>query len=141
MVPRGVYFKGGKAIGTHPPKDYDDFVVINLPTDHYDFVGSIKLAGKTKEEILAEVKLLSLPKDSDIEGALLNAYRRFGRVRIPLPALVSYAMRELGTSMDDHLDHFWLIHKFLRAHWGNKGLFSRRRGLEGGIKVRSHVKL
>lgn len=82
------------------------------------------------------------PTKKQIRKALLDAFRMHGRKRIPLPALVSFAMRQLGTTMQQHLDHFLLIHGYIRANWGNNGLFSRRRGVEkGGIKVRDRVKL
>ena len=80
-------------------------------------------------------------KQQAIKRALLNAYRKVGRIRIPLPALVCFAMRELRTNNRNYLEHFQEIHKFLRANWGNGGLFSRRRGLQGGIALRPHVNL
>lgn len=82
------------------------------------------------------------PSKKQIREALLDAYRMHGRRRIPLPALVSFAMRKLGTSLEDHLNHFLLIHGYIRTNWGNNGLFSRRRGVEkGGIKIRDRVRL
>jgi len=82
------------------------------------------------------------PSKRQIKKALLDAFRLHGRRRIPLPALVSFAMRKLGTTLTEHLDHFQLIHGFIRTNWGNDGLFSRRRGVEkGGIKVRDRVRL
>lgn len=86
-------------------------------------------------------KSFTPPKESDIKRVLLDAYREFGRVRIPLPALVAFAMRRLGVSLMDHVLMFPYIHGFIRSHWGNDSLFSRRRGRHGGIKIRDKVKL
>lgn len=53
--PRTVYFKDGKAIGAgvggSHQKKHDSMEVIFLPSDHYDFIGPIKVCGKTKAEI------------------------------------------------------------------------------------------
>ena len=79
--------------------------------------------------------------DNQIRRALLDAYRRLGRVRIPLPALVCFAMRELGTSDATYLSDFRQIHSYIRSQWGNDGLFSRRKGVKGGIKIRDKIKI
>lgn len=79
--------------------------------------------------------------DQQIRQAVLGVYRIAGRVRLPLPAVICLTMQQLGTGYDDYLEHFHAIHKFIRSNWGNDGLFSRRRGIQGGIKVRAHVKL
>lgn len=76
-----------------------------------------------------------------IKQAVLNTYRVIGRKRIPLPALICFAMRELRTNDKNYLEHFQVIHKFVRSNWSNDGLFSRRRGIKGGIKVRDRVTL
>ncbi len=59
FIARTVYFKNGKAIGagfTSAQFEADKAEVIRLPTDHYDFIGPIKVFGKTKEEIEKEAK-------------------------------------------------------------------------------------
>ena len=78
---------------------------------------------------------------AQIRKATLDAYRRLGRVRIPLPALVCFALLQLGTSDETYLADFRRIHRFIRSQWGNNGLFSRRKGVAGGIKVRDRVRL
>jgi hypothetical protein len=62
-IPRSVYFKDGKAIGTFPSQPYDSMTVINLPTDHYDFRGPIDIIGKTKEQIEKQVEGFSFPSN------------------------------------------------------------------------------
>ena len=56
MIPRAVYFSENKAVGAGfaAPNVYDAVFVINLPTDHYDFIGPISCIGKSKEEIEKE---------------------------------------------------------------------------------------
>lgn len=60
FIPRGIYFKNGKATGTQRPHvsegDSISLDVIFLPTDHYDFIGPIKVQGKSKEDIEAEAE-------------------------------------------------------------------------------------
>jgi hypothetical protein len=60
--PRAIFFKDGKAVGTTNTMHgkgfdyYDSMHVMQLPSDHYDFLGPINVVGKTKEEIEAEIK-------------------------------------------------------------------------------------
>lgn len=54
--PRSVYFKNTKAIGTFDHSDHDDMFIIQIPSDHFDFLGPINIIGKTKVEIENEVK-------------------------------------------------------------------------------------
>lgn len=57
LVPRGIAFDKitGKAVAVCPQIDYYDKQyeqkVIDLPTDHYDFIGDINPIGKTEHEI------------------------------------------------------------------------------------------
>lgn len=59
LIPRSIYFRNGKAIGTFPNQDYDIVETMWLPTDHYDFIGPISLIGRTKEEIEKDIKNLT----------------------------------------------------------------------------------
>lgn len=57
FINRSVYFKAGVCIGAGfcaAEQDADKTEVIALPTDHYDFLGPIKVLGKTKEQIETE---------------------------------------------------------------------------------------
>lgn len=60
--PRAIYFKNGKAVGTTMSmlgkgfEYYDSMFIINLPSDHYDFMGPINVFGKTKKEIETEAE-------------------------------------------------------------------------------------
>lgn len=54
--PRSIYFKDGKAVGSHSSLPYDTVKTIWLPSDHYDFLGPINIFGKTEEEIELEIK-------------------------------------------------------------------------------------
>ncbi len=57
-IPRLVVFDAaGKAIAAGNPANAIDGtkIVIDLPTDHYDFIGPIDVKGKTLEEIQAEI--------------------------------------------------------------------------------------
>ena len=56
--PRSIFFKNGKAIKTNEFCDYDSIIVMNLPSDHYDFIGPINVIGKSKSEIEEEIKNL-----------------------------------------------------------------------------------
>lgn len=82
-----------------------------------------------------------IPTELQIKQAVLKTYRVLGRTRIPLPGLICFVMREVGTNDSNYLEHFQAIHKFVRSNWGNDGLLSRRRGIKGGIKIRDKVKL
>jgi hypothetical protein len=62
MIPRMIAFDRttGKAIAAGANADHPDYVnsqkvVIDLPTDHYDFLGPINPVGKTEQEVRAEV--------------------------------------------------------------------------------------
>ena len=58
LYSRAVYFKDGKAVGAGvggSHQDFDHMEVMLLPSDHYDFIGPIKVWGKTKYEIEQEV--------------------------------------------------------------------------------------
>lgn len=57
---RSVYFLNGKAVGTHPIYPGATMVVMQLPSDHYDFLGPVSILGKTKAQIEAEVKTLPI---------------------------------------------------------------------------------
>ncbi len=68
LFPRGIYFKCGKAVGSFPSiVDYDSQKTIDLPSDHYDFLGPIDVLGKTKEEIEKEVKIFLLKKAIEMD--------------------------------------------------------------------------
>ena len=63
MIPRLIAFDRttGKAVSAgvaaHSHPDYNECqkVIIDLPTDHYDFLGPINPVGKTEAEIRAEL--------------------------------------------------------------------------------------
>jgi len=57
MYPRSIYFLQGKAIGTFNLGRHDSMHVMMLPSDHYDFLGSIDIIGKTKDQIELEATL------------------------------------------------------------------------------------
>lgn len=57
FINRAVYFKTGVCIGAGfcaAEREADATEVIALPTDHFDFLGPIKVIGKTKEQIETE---------------------------------------------------------------------------------------
>jgi hypothetical protein len=55
MIPRKVLFKKELAVGVYPMiVNHDDSAIMDLPTDHYDFVG-FDYYGKTKEQIEQEL--------------------------------------------------------------------------------------
>jgi hypothetical protein len=64
MIPRAVGFKNGIAVcagnAVHV-NDLDSVEVIELPTDHYDFLGPVTVQGKTYEQIVQEALTWSKP--------------------------------------------------------------------------------
>jgi hypothetical protein len=56
-VPRSLYFKNGKFVGTFNlgTESHDEVHYMHLPTDHYDFCGPINLRNKTYQEILDSI--------------------------------------------------------------------------------------
>lgn len=66
MIPRTVYFnKDGIAIGAGFSACEQEAAYsrgMHLPTDHYDFLGPVKVKGKTESEIMAEANKLMAEK-------------------------------------------------------------------------------
>ena len=57
-VPRSVYFKDGIAVGVGIGgwmQSHDKMVVMELPSDHYDFIGLVDVVGKSIEEIEKDI--------------------------------------------------------------------------------------
>lgn len=85
-------------------------------------------------------KPILIPTRDQLRLALLDAFLRMGiGMKLPLLALVTLTMQNLRTKDHEFMVHFRMIHAYLRTQWGNQGMFSRRRGLQGGISLRPKI--
>lgn len=67
LYPRGLYFVNGLCVGTHctvPKNEKPTMEVVQLPSDHYDFIGPLVIQGKTLAEIKAAVVAFKQPNQT-----------------------------------------------------------------------------